>query len=86
MLGDAGTSNIQGEAQKKLDSVLRCPDGVTEPGDAHFLQPGREPGSFILTREAIRIPEATQEFAINTSNQRHWHPSVQAWRASPAPA
>ena len=105
VLGDAGTGNIQGEAQKKLDvlsneilletnawgghlaacaseemdhsqpipdlypkgnyllvfdpldgssnidvnisvgtifSVLRCPDGVTHPGDEHFLQPGRE--------------------------------------------
>ena len=103
VLGDAGTGNIQGEAQKKLDvlsneilletnawgghlaacaseemdhsqpipdmypkgnyllvfdpldgssnidvnvtvgtifSVLRCPDGVTVPGDEHFLQPG----------------------------------------------
>jgi len=175
VLGDAGTGNIQGEAQKKLDvlsneilleanewgghlaglaseemehahpipnayprgnylllfdpldgssnidvnlavgtifSVLRCPDGVTEPGDAHFLQPGRsqvcagytiygpstllvltvgrgthaftldrEQGSFTLTREGIRIPEATQEFAINCSNQRHWHPAVQAYVA-----
>ncbi|PJK09159.1 class 1 fructose-bisphosphatase [Lysobacteraceae bacterium NML95-0200] len=105
VLGDAGTGNIQGEAQKKLDviandvlleanawgghlagiaseemdhsqpipdahprgnylllfdpldgssnidvnvsigtifSVLRCPEGVTVPEDAHFLQPGRE--------------------------------------------
>src|SRR5690606_8030479 len=103
VLGEAGTGNIQGEAQKKLDvlsneilleanawgghlaglaseemdhsqpipdaarrgrylllfdpldgssnidvnvsvgtifSVLRCPDGVTEPSDEHFLQPG----------------------------------------------
>jgi fructose-1,6-bisphosphatase I len=105
VLGDAGTGNVQGEAQKKLDvlsneilleanawgghlaacaseemdhcqpipdpfprgnylllfdpldgssnidvnvsvgtifSVLRCPDGVPEVGDEHFLQPGRE--------------------------------------------
>jgi fructose-1,6-bisphosphatase I len=103
VLGDAGSGNVQGEAQKKLDvlsneilleanewgghlaglaseemehahaipssyprgnylllfdpldgssnidvnvsvgtifSVLRCPDGVTEPRDEHFLQPG----------------------------------------------
>jgi fructose-1,6-bisphosphatase I len=103
VLGDAGTGNVQGEAQKKLDvlsneilleanawgghlaglaseemdtshpipdvyprgnylllfdpldgssnidvnmtvgtifSVLRCPEGVTRPGDEHFLQPG----------------------------------------------
>ncbi|MEO7252084.1 MAG: class 1 fructose-bisphosphatase, partial [Arenimonas sp.] len=85
-------------------SVLRCPDGVIEPGDAHFLQPGtaqvcagytiygpstmlvltigrgshaftldREQGSFMLTRRDLQIPAATQEFAINVSNQRHWH-------------
>ena len=105
VLGDAGTGNVQGEAQKKLDvlsneilleanewgghlaglaseemehahaipnsyprgnylllfdpldgssnidvnvsvgtifSVLRCPDGVTEPRDEHFLQAGTE--------------------------------------------
>ncbi|CAN5321326.1 class 1 fructose-bisphosphatase [soil metagenome] len=175
VLGDAGTGNIQGEAQKKLDvlsneilleanewgghlaglaseemehahpipnaypkgnylllfdpldgssnidvnvavgtifSVLRCPDGITEPTDEHFLQPGRtqvcagytiygpstlfvlttgrgthaftldrEQGSFVLTREGIRIPDSTSEFAINTSNQRHWHPAVQAYVA-----
>jgi fructose-1,6-bisphosphatase I len=105
VLGDAGTGNVQGEAQKKLDvlsndilleanawgghlaacaseemdhsqpipdayprggflllfdpldgssnidvnvsvgtifSVLRCPEGVSRPGDEHFLQPGRQ--------------------------------------------
>jgi len=105
VLGDAGTGNVQGEAQKKLDvlsneilleanawgghlagiaseemddphpipdaypkgnflllfdpldgssnidvnvsvgtifSVLRCPDGITEPQTEHFLQPGTE--------------------------------------------
>lgn len=171
VLGDAGTGNIQGEAQKKLDvisneilleanawgghlaacaseemehcqpipdayprgnylllfdpldgssnidvnvsvgtifSVLRCPDGVTAPRDEDFLQPGtaqvaagycvygpqttlvltighgthaftldRESGTFLLTREAIRIPEATREFAINMSNQRHWEAPMQ---------
>ncbi|HTA65644.1 MAG TPA: class 1 fructose-bisphosphatase [Xanthomonadaceae bacterium] len=166
VLGDAGTGNIQGEAQKKLDvlsneilletnawgghlaacaseemdhsqpipdryprgnyllvfdpldgssnidvnvtvgtifSVLRCPEGVAQPRDEHFLQPGtaqvaagyaaygpstmlvltigngthaftldREIGAFILTRRDIRIPEETQEFAANVSNQPRW--------------
>jgi fructose-1,6-bisphosphatase I len=175
VLGDAGTGNVQGEAQKKLDvlsneilleanewgghlagfaseemehalpipnaypkgnylllfdpldgssnidvnvavgtifSVLRCPDGITTPTDAHFLQPGtaqvcagytiygpstllvltigggthaftldREQGSFMLTRADVQIPPATAEFAINMSNQRHWHPPVQAYVA-----
>jgi len=171
VLGDAGTGNVQGEAQKKLDvisneilleanawgghlaacaseemdhcqpipdayprgnylllfdpldgssnidvnvsvgtifSVLRCPEGVGAPCDEHFLQPGtaqvaagycvygpqtslvltfghgthaftldRETGTFMLTREAIRIPEETREFAINMSNQRHWEAPMQ---------
>ena len=171
VLGDAGTGNVQGEAQKKLDvisneilleanawgghlaacaseemehchpipdayprgnylllfdpldgssnidvnvsvgtifSVLRCPDGVTAPCDDDFLQPGtaqvaagycvygpqttlvltfghgthaftldRETGTFMLTREGIRIPEEPREFAINMSNQRHWEAPMQ---------
>ena len=175
VLGDAGTGNVQGEAQKKLDvlsneilmeanawgghlaglaseemehsqpipdvyprgnylllfdpldgssnidvnvsvgtifSVLRCPEGVTSPEDAHFLQPGtaqvaagycvygpstvlvltvghgthfftldRELGGFVLTQRGVRIPEETQEFAINASNQRHWDPPVQRYVA-----
>jgi fructose-1,6-bisphosphatase I len=175
VLGDAGASNVQGEAQKKLDvlsneilleanawgghlagiaseemddphpipdaypkgnflllfdpldgssnidvnvsvgtifSVLRCPDGITEPKTEHFLQPGtaqvaagytvygpstvlvltvghgthaftldRETGSFILTQRDIRIPDETQEYAINASNARHWDPPMQRYVA-----
>jgi fructose-1,6-bisphosphatase I len=175
VLGDAGTGNVQGEAQKKLDvlsneilleanawgghlaglaseemehsqpipdvhprgnylllfdpldgssnidvnvsvgtifSVLRCPDDVTSPADEHFLQPGteqvaagycvygpstvlvltvghgthfftldRELGSFALTQRDVCIPAATQEFAINASNQRHWEAPVQRYVA-----
>ena len=173
VLGDAGTGNVQGEAQKKLDvianeilleanewgghlaamaseemekphpiphrmpkgeylllfdpldgssnidvniavgtifSVLRCPEGIDPADEKAFLQPGtrqvcagfavygpstvlvltvgrgvhsftldREVGSFILTREDIRIPEDTKEFAINASNQRFWEPPVQRY-------
>ena len=173
VLGEAGTGNVQGEAQKKLDvianeilleanewgghlaamaseemegphaiphrfpkgeylllfdpldgssnidvnvsvgtifSVLRCPEGVDPTSEQAFLQPGtaqvcagfavfgpstvlvltmgqgvhaftldREVGSFILTREDIRIPEDTREFAVNMSNQRFWEPPVQRY-------
>jgi fructose-1,6-bisphosphatase I len=175
VLGEAGTGNIQGEAQKKLDviandvlleanewggslagmaseemdlpyaipgeypkgaylllfdpldgssnidvnisigtifSVLRCPDGVTEPSEADFLQPGaqqvaagytvygpqtmlvltfgngvngftldREQGSFVLTHPNMQVPAATQNFAINMSNQPHWEAPVQRYIA-----
>ncbi|MBL8516167.1 MAG: class 1 fructose-bisphosphatase [Betaproteobacteria bacterium] len=173
VLGEAGTGNVQGEAQKKLDvianeilleanewgghlaamaseemddphaiphrypkgeflllfdpldgssnidvnvsvgtifSVLRCPDGVSLPTEKDFLQPGtkqvcagfavfgpstvlvltlgngvhaftldREMGSFVLTQANIRIPEDTQEFAINMSNMRFWEPPVKRY-------
>jgi fructose-1,6-bisphosphatase I len=36
-----GSSNIDVNISVgTIFSVLRCPDGVTEPGDEHFLQPG----------------------------------------------
>lgn len=173
VLGEAGTDNVQGEAQKKLDvianeiliqanewgghlaamaseevdevqpiprdypkggflllfdpldgssnidvnisvgtifSVLRCPEGCAEPSPADFLQPGtdqvaagyalygpstqiiltvgkgvhgftldREMGSFIYTHPDMRIPEDTQEYAINASNARHWEAPVKRY-------
>jgi fructose-1,6-bisphosphatase I len=175
--GSAGTSNVQGEVQKKLDvlsneilleanewggnlaalaseemdnprptpthyprgeylllfdpldgssnidvnisvgtifSVLRCPKtaqgAYCEPDEKAFLQSGRnqvaagfavygpttlfvltvgdgahgftldrETFTFVLTHPEIRIPEDTQEFAINMSNQRRWEPPVRRY-------
>jgi fructose-1,6-bisphosphatase I len=173
VLGDAGTGNVQGEAQKKLDviandvlleanawgghlaacaseemeepfpipdayprgnylllfdpldgssnidvnvsvgtifSVLVCPGDAQDVDTQSFLQPGtaqvaagyciygpstmlvltighgthgftldREQGSFVLTQPDMRVPEQTQEFAINMSNQRHWEAPMQAY-------
>jgi fructose-1,6-bisphosphatase I len=36
----------------------------------------RASGEFILTRDQVRIPEETREFAINAANQRHWEAPV----------
>ena len=36
-------------------------------------------GEFFLTHEDVRIPEATQEFAINASNSRFWEPPVRRY-------
>lgn len=36
-------------------------------------------GEYILTKENIRIPVQTQEFAINMSNMRHWEAPVQKY-------
>ncbi len=39
----------------------------------------REQGSFVLTEENVRVPEDTQEFAINMSNMRHWDTPVKRY-------
>jgi fructose-1,6-bisphosphatase I len=36
-------------------------------------------GEFILTHPGLRIPAATQEFAINASNMRFWEPPVRRY-------
>lgn len=36
-------------------------------------------GEFVLTHPDIKVPEDTQEFAINASNRRHWEPPVQRY-------
>ncbi|GAA5235784.1 class 1 fructose-bisphosphatase [Verticiella sediminum] len=39
----------------------------------------REMGSWLLTHERMQIPADTAEFAINTSNTRHWAPPVRRY-------
>jgi fructose-1,6-bisphosphatase I len=39
----------------------------------------RETYTFVLTHPDIRIPEDTQEFAINMSNARRWEPPVKRY-------
>ncbi len=41
----------------------------------------RSLGQFFLTERGVRIPEQTQEFAINMSNQRFWEAPVQRYVA-----
>jgi len=53
--------------------VLTVGDGV----DCFTLD--REQGEFVLTHAAMKIPENTQEFAINMSNQRFWEGPVQRY-------
>jgi fructose-1,6-bisphosphatase I len=53
--------------------VLTVGDGVV------MFTLDREQGSFVLTQEHIRVPEDTQEFAINMSNMRHWDAPVKRY-------
>ena len=36
-------------------------------------------GDFVLTNDNMRVPEETQEFAINASNARFWEPPIQQY-------
>jgi fructose-1,6-bisphosphatase I len=99
-----GSSNIDiNGGIGTIFSVLKKPEGNTGVDQQDFLQPGkqqvaagyclygpqttlvltvgdgvamftldREQGSFVLITENVKIPEDTQEFAINMSNMRHW--------------
>jgi fructose-1,6-bisphosphatase I len=53
--------------------VLTVGDGVA------MFTLDREQGSFVLTEENVRIPDDTQEFAINMSNMRHWDEPVKRY-------
>jgi fructose-1,6-bisphosphatase I len=52
---------------------------LTTGNGVHCFTLDREMGSWVLTQKNMQIPEDTKEFAINMSNQRHWHPPVQRY-------
>ena len=39
----------------------------------------REMGAWVLTHRNLRVPEDTNEYAINSSNMRFWYPPVQRY-------
>jgi len=53
--------------------VLTTGDGVS------MFTLNRDFGEFLLTREHVRIPEETAEFAINMSYRRHWDSPVERY-------
>ena len=53
--------------------VLSCGDGVS------MFTLDRRDGTWRLARERVQLPRQTTEFAINTSNQRHWEKPVQRY-------
>jgi fructose-1,6-bisphosphatase I len=52
---------------------------LTTGHGVHCFTLDREMGSWVLTQRDMKIPQATKEFAINMSNQRHWHAPVQRY-------
>lgn len=51
----------------------------TTGSGTHQFSLNTDSGEFELTRENILIPNSTQEFAINMSNQRFWETAVQEY-------
>ena len=106
-----GSSNIDVNVSiGTIFSVLKKPEGDAGVKESDFLQAGnqqvaagycvygpqttlvltvgdgvamftldRDQGSFVLTEENVKIPEDTQEFAINMSNMRHWDAPVKRY-------
>lgn len=54
---------------------------MTTGRGTHLYTLDKTHGGFLLTRERVQVPRETQEFAINTSNQRHWEPCMQQYMA-----
>jgi fructose-1,6-bisphosphatase I len=52
---------------------------ITVGNGVHEFTLDKDTGSFLLTRENLRIPPQTREFAINMSNARHWEPPVKRY-------
>ncbi|MFL6565281.1 MAG: class 1 fructose-bisphosphatase, partial [Burkholderiales bacterium] len=52
---------------------------ITVGDGAHGFTLDRETFTFVLTHPDIRIPEDTQEFAINMSNARRWEAPVKRY-------
>jgi fructose-1,6-bisphosphatase I len=106
-----GSSNIDiNVSVGTIFSILRAPEGKQTLSADDFLQTGttqvaagyclygpstmmvlttgqgvnmftldRDFGEFLLTHKDVRVPEDTQEFAINMSNMRHWEPPMKRY-------
>ncbi|NOX44100.1 MAG: class 1 fructose-bisphosphatase [Gammaproteobacteria bacterium] len=106
-----GSSNIDVNISVgTIFSILRCPDGISNPTAEDFLQEGTKQvcagfalygpstlmvlttgngvngftldkniGEFVLTYPEMKVPEDTNEFAINASNDRFWEEPVKRY-------
>jgi len=54
---------------------------MTTGRGTHIYTLDKTHGGFLLTKANVQVPEQTAEFAINTSNQRHWEEPIQNYVA-----
>ncbi|WP_448565486.1 class 1 fructose-bisphosphatase [Thalassotalea ganghwensis] len=69
-----------GHAQVCAGYVLYGPSTMlvmTTGKGTHFYVLDRTHGGYLLVERNVQVPKDTQEFAINMSNQRFWHPPMQ---------
>ncbi|BDF93167.1 MULTISPECIES: class 1 fructose-bisphosphatase [Pseudoalteromonas] len=69
-----------GKNQVAAGYVLYGPSTVlalTTGKGTRFFTLDKTHGTFLLTEDFAKVPEETNEFAINASNQRHWQPAMQ---------
>ncbi len=52
---------------------------LTVGNGTHGFTLDREIGEFLLTHPNLKIPAATRNFAINTSNERFWEPPIRRY-------
>ena len=74
----------KGEQQVAAGYVLYGPStmmALTTGKGTRLYTLDKTHGSFLLTQEHVKVPEQTQEFAINASNQRHWQAPMQRYIA-----
>lgn len=83
--GSPNSAFLQSGSQQKAAGYViygpQCAIALTVGKGTHVFTLDRRCGVFRMTQPGVRIPEATREFAINASNQRHWSPGVQAYIA-----
>ncbi|EPX87773.1 D-fructose 1,6-bisphosphatase [Rubellimicrobium thermophilum DSM 16684] len=56
-----------------------CDFGFSIGQGTHIATLEPSTGRFRLTHENLRLPEKAKTIAWNASNERHWHPGLQAW-------
>ncbi|NQY34465.1 MAG: class 1 fructose-bisphosphatase [Alteromonadaceae bacterium] len=77
---DAAMFKQPGNKQVCAGYVLYGPSTMlvmTTGSGTHFYVLDRTHGGYLLVERNVQIPQKTQEFAINMSNQRFWQPAMQ---------
>ncbi|WP_286234473.1 class 1 fructose-bisphosphatase [Thalassotalea sediminis] len=80
--GDPAQFQQAGHKQVCAGYVLYGPSTMlvmTTGKGTHFYVLDRTHGGFLLVERNVQVPTETQEFAINMSNQRFWHPPMQQY-------